>query len=338
MFVRSAGYVTGISFTNWDDKGANTEISYNHLHHTGCTTFPSGLDAASDECLSDGGALYGSSTTPSQTPVFVHHNVIHDITARNFGGVGIYLDTSTNAAQVHHNVVFNVADQCFYWHLETFGKVPLVPVKAGVQPTRVENNVFVKSTVNPRPMMGGTPGWHSTGKIVQWDGYTNSTFAHNIVYVNLPGFPVAAEDSTQLESDASPSQKPVPPMTPPILIGGAACAPHFHVKPNATCTVHAIDTYNNVELNHNLYWNVTDNGTRILEFNGTGALAEFGQVSWQHVWRGERGHDVDSIVADPGFVDPATGDYRLRANSPAIGIGHEAWDWKAAGAVGPVEP
>ena len=89
--IRHVRHVRGVSFQNWRDQGAQTDVSYNHIHHCGCE---------SDECLSDGGAIYGASTSPSTTPVFLHHNLVHHIAARNFGGSGIYLDTSTNAAQV----------------------------------------------------------------------------------------------------------------------------------------------------------------------------------------------------------------------------------------------
>lgn len=37
-------------------------------------------------------------------------------------------------------------------------------------------------------------------------------------------------------------------------------------------------------------------------------------------WRG-RGFDVHSVVADPGFVDAANGDYRVREGSPALELG-----------------
>jgi hypothetical protein len=47
-----------------------------------------------------------------------------------------------------------------------------------------------------------------------------------------------------------------------------------------------------------------------------------GPCTWQQ-WQ-ERGHDRHSLVADPLFVGPREGDYRLKTNSPALGLGFHA--------------
>jgi hypothetical protein len=44
-------------------------------------------------------------------------------------------------------------------------------------------------------------------------------------------------------------------------------------------------------------------------------------TEWQ-----QRGFDKDSLVADPKFTDPAAGDYTLRADSPALGLGFQPFD------------
>jgi len=50
-------------------------------------------------------------------------------------------------------------------------------------------------------------------------------------------------------------------------------------------------------------------------------------------WR-KRGHDVHSIVADPMFIDPDHGDFRLKRDSPAISLGIESIDARSAGRTG----
>lgn len=49
------------------------------------------------------------------------------------------------------------------------------------------------------------------------------------------------------------------------------------------------------------------------------------------------GRDKHSIVADPGFVDPARRDFRLGADSPALAIGFTPIDMSTAGLQGPDE-
>jgi hypothetical protein len=67
----------------------------------------------------------------------------------------------------------------------------------------------------------------------------------------------------------------------------------------------------------NLYWNASGNPLLF----GKMSLAE-----WQAV-----GHDKKSLVADPLFVDPEKGDFRLHPGSPAAQIGFEPWDFSAVG-------
>ncbi|MFO7901753.1 MAG: right-handed parallel beta-helix repeat-containing protein [Planctomycetota bacterium] len=77
----------------------------------------------------------------------------------------------------------------------------------------------------------------------------------------------------------------------------------------------------NYRMDNNVYWN-TDADT--LVFPGNRTFAE-----WQ-----ETGQDEHSIVADPQFVDPANGDFRLKPNSPALEKGFEPIDASQAGLVG----
>lgn len=63
-------------------------------------------------------------------------------------------------------------------------------------------------------------------------------------------------------------------------------------------------------LDHNLYW------------NGGQPPLLFGKRDWDK-WRRD-GQDRHSLIADPLFVDPVRGDFRLRRGSPAFRIGFRA--------------
>jgi hypothetical protein len=67
-----------------------------------------------------------------------------------------------------------------------------------------------------------------------------------------------------------------------------------------------------MEAQRNLYWNASG---QPVTFCGRG-FAE-----WQAA-----GYGKDGLIADPLFVDPEHGDFRLRPGSPAAQIGFEPWD------------
>jgi hypothetical protein len=54
-------------------------------------------------------------------------------------------------------------------------------------------------------------------------------------------------------------------------------------------------------------------------------------------WR-ETGHDPEGVFADPLFVDPANGDFRLRPDSPAFEMGFVPWAFEQAGPRGDLSP
>jgi hypothetical protein len=74
------------------------------------------------------------------------------------------------------------------------------------------------------------------------------------------------------------------------------------------------------EIDRNLYWTADPGGVN-----------SFGRPLAK--WR-EAGHDLNSLVADPGFVDPANGDFRFKDLAVAAKIGFTPFDFAAAGVRG----
>ena len=66
-----------------------------------------------------------------------------------------------------------------------------------------------------------------------------------------------------------------------------------------------------------------------------GAAREFSGRPDASAMAGRRGQDQGSLVADPKFVDPAEGDFRLRDDSPARKLGIQSLDARQAGRGGP---
>ena len=74
----------------------------------------------------------------------------------------------------------------------------------------------------------------------------------------------------------------------------------------------------------NLYWAVDSKALK------------FGKWTWDE-WRDEMRQDTHSRIADPLFVDPDEGDYRLRPDSPAFSLGFSPLDLAGAGLYGDTE-
>jgi len=73
----------------------------------------------------------------------------------------------------------------------------------------------------------------------------------------------------------------------------------------------------NYALDYNLYW------------NASGKPVRFGKMT-QEEWQ-KKGQDVHSLIADPLFVNPEKGDFRLRPGSPALKVGFRPFDMTKMG-------
>ena len=79
----------------------------------------------------------------------------------------------------------------------------------------------------------------------------------------------------------------------------------------------------NYKVDNNLYWHA---GKPVV-FPGGLDLTQ---------WREQRNQDLHSVIADPGFVDAANDDFRLKPDSPALQVGFKPFDYSRAGRRRPV--
>ena len=75
----------------------------------------------------------------------------------------------------------------------------------------------------------------------------------------------------------------------------------------------------NADIDGNLYWCA----------HGDVSKKAFRGSDWS-AWRAS-GNDEHGAVADPLFIDPEHGDWRLRTDSPALKMGFEPFDWRDSG-------
>ncbi|MGD0898166.1 MAG: right-handed parallel beta-helix repeat-containing protein [Thermoguttaceae bacterium] len=80
---------------------------------------------------------------------------------------------------------------------------------------------------------------------------------------------------------------------------------------------------NNFTLDANVYWK-----------SSAGPVVFPHGLSFDR-WKADRGQDRHSIIADPKFVAPERGDFRLKDGSPAMQVGFKPFDASRAGRTGP---
>ncbi len=81
----------------------------------------------------------------------------------------------------------------------------------------------------------------------------------------------------------------------------------------------------NFKLDKNVYWTTMPDVVELGEMDFSGR-------TWD-AWRAE-GHDVNSVIANPGFENAEAGDFRLKADSPALALGFKPIDYSQAGLYG----
>jgi hypothetical protein len=226
-------FYSGISVGSIQDFGpsiaAGNIVEYNHVHNIG------------QGVLSDLAAIYTCSTPGSR----VRHNLVHDVSRRDYGGWGVYLDEGSHDLLIEKNLIFRCQDGAFFAHHN--------------RNITAENNIFALNRI-AQVDRGGIGGFELT-------------FRRNLVY----------------------------------YADGKAVGDYGNANWRRDVCV----------FDRNIYWNASGMPALI----GAWTFAE-----WQAL-----GQDQHSLIADPSFVDPETGDFRLRPNTPAKQVGFEEWDFSAVG-------
>lgn len=296
--------------------GYHTAVSISEAG--GDTTKPNGVGNANNTIsfnhvynlfggiMNDGGAIRieaGNSvyTAPGNK---ILNNKIHDVTdasimdTNGYGGNGIYLDNQTGLVDVENNLVYRVSANPMYTP-----QGPAAPNEAST----VRNNIFAYGRAAMvaimDPYTNGVPAvmplvWNFTNNLIYFDRDNNST----------PKFFVQGG----------------------CIYPGGVPYTHFQF------------------FNGNMYWRTDgafggDSKAFAVQFNpdSTGKSPCSGNTNtWTFYtfaqWQQQVGEDLQSLVQNPGFANPAypTDDYSLPKGSP--GVGFVVFDPNQAGRTNPV--
>jgi hypothetical protein len=139
-------YYTGVSVGwSWGYHEAashHNTVAWNHIHKIG------------QGVLSDMGGIYTLGLAPGSV---LHHNLIHDVHAFDYGGWGIYFDEGTTGMTAENNIVYDVKTGGFHQH---YGRDNIV-----------RNNIFAFSKVQQLQRS-------------RQEAHRSFTFERNIVYWN----------------------------------------------------------------------------------------------------------------------------------------------------------
>ena len=109
-----SGFSIGWTWGYGPADAAGNVVAMNHVHHIGV------MSDADGPILSDLGGIY---TLGNHRGTIIRNNVFHDISARVYGGWGIYPDEGTSGLLVENNIVYRTVHGGFHQH---YGKENIV--------------------------------------------------------------------------------------------------------------------------------------------------------------------------------------------------------------------
>ena len=263
--------------------GGNDQIiELNHMRHLNLET-----------C--DTGATYcGGRDWLSPRGSVVRHNYIHDVFG--FGKEhhhtgpwitphycwGIYLDDNSAETSVYGNIVVRALRGLLHFHC--------------ARDNVVENNIFVDGMLQQIEMNG----WNDYSKWIDSMGPNYEKYSKLPAWQKYEGLLRGGHPKNAIPMGGNRIHRN-------IIYYSDPEAMLYKYRGGAT---RFLDDF---ECDGNLVWH---KGGPLL----VGGLKDVPAEKQWETWR-EMGFDRNSIVADPLFVDPENGDYRLRPNSPAFKLG-----------------
>ena len=277
-------------------QGNNLVIEYNHIR---------------DVCLetSDTGAIYttGRDWLGSRGSV-IRYNYFHDVIGFGqtngkwvtpFMAWGIYLDDNTGGVDVFGNIIARCSLACLHLH--------------NGRDNLIQNNLFIEGAEQQ----------------VQYDGWTTtSKMWINHYPTMVKGYESVADQPAWKEMrnmQISPAQSILP--NGMTMIGNRFfCNIFTYLNPKA-----CLYSMSNVPFDHNIFDDnlIFHGGLPPVSIKPQGKPGLQPHLDWQS-WQA-LGEDRHSVMADPLFVDPAKGDYRLRSDSPAFALGFKAIPFEKIG-------
>ena len=272
----------------------------------------------------DGGHVYAAGVgiwVAQSSHNQISHNDIHDFL---YSGISVGWNWGVQKNRTHHNVIeLNHVHDLVHGTLSDAGLIYCLGVSPG---SVIRNNVFHDMWPYSRPALG-------------WGIYLdarcgNYTIENNLVYNTLSGglmfnngghahtirnniFALSANHALWPYSEKKPSTLR---RNIVYLTQGELLIPYGERSLNER--IAAKEPLGNWD--ENLYWH-TGGADKLRFYRDKFA-------KWQ-----ELGLDRHSRIADPLFVDPAKGDFRLKGNSPARELGFEPFDISQVGLYGEPE-
>jgi hypothetical protein len=266
-------------------SGNNLVIEYNHMRHMNLET-------------ADTGAVYtGGRDWISSRGTVIRYNYMHDSLGYGWENGhwvsphfswGVYLDDNTGGVDVIGNIVARAYRGLIHLH--------------NGRDNLVANNIFIGGKLQQAEFNGWT---------VQHRNWTTHLPTMIAGYNSVKDQPAWKK---MRNMDTPPERAP---LEDGLIMTGNVFERNivYWTEPKAKLFSSRnlpLGKYNRWD--RNLYWN----GGGELRIARGGKLGEVDLEGWRKL-----GEDEHSIVADPGFQDPAHDDYRLRPGSPAFRLGFQ---------------